>query len=53
MKPTKFSSLLLILGVVLSLLAGCAAPPAEVEEPAVNAPAEEASTENTSAQGYR
>lgn len=50
MKPIKFSSLLLILGVVLSLLAGCAAPQAKVEEPAANAPAEAAPAEDASAQ---
>jgi len=50
MKPTKFSSLLLILGVVFSLLAGCAAPQTEVDEPAVNEPAEAVAADNTSAQ---
>jgi arabinosaccharide transport system substrate-binding protein len=50
MKSTNFSSLLLILGVVLSLLAGCAAPQAKVEEPAANAPAEAAPSEDAPAQ---
>ncbi|MGD8406208.1 MAG: ABC transporter substrate-binding protein [Anaerolineales bacterium] len=51
MKPKKFSSLLIILGVVLSLLVGCAAPQANVEEPVVNAPAEAAPAAQAAATG--
>ncbi len=50
MKQTKFSSLLLIVGLMLSILAGCAAPQPKAEEPAANPPTEAVPAEDTSAQ---
>lgn len=49
MKTTRFFSILLLLSVVLSLLAGCAAPQTGGEEPAANAPTEAAVSDDAPA----
>jgi arabinosaccharide transport system substrate-binding protein len=50
MKTTKFLSILLLLGVILSLITGCAAPKSSGEKPAANAPTEAAAAQNAPTQ---